>query len=203
MPYFASNKRFPRAIREDQAQMRENLVLPYLVVNNPGHIVTLCELFDFSLFSDLPMEYNVIGIQCMTEKRLASPPISVFVRSPRGMIELLHHWDISKETNSNSDGWIIHAVVARCVFGQQSHYIDETTRERFEHRHHGEDVTIHSATGDNRKSTHGLMNSVSTEDQLEELEETYDDIVNGTSLPTSWFDENYVQHLGVFVKFAF
>ena len=31
-----------------------------------------------------------------------------------GMVEVIHHWNISKNTGSKSDMWLIHAVVARC-----------------------------------------------------------------------------------------
>ena len=57
----------------------------------------------------------------MTEKRHASPPISIFVRLSHGMVELLNHWDISRETGSQNDGWVIHAAVARCVFDLKTH----------------------------------------------------------------------------------
>ena len=72
-------------------------------------------------FRNLCIECNIIGIQCMTEKRHASPPISIFVRSSHGMVELLNHWDISRETGSQTDGWVIHAAVARCVFDLKTH----------------------------------------------------------------------------------
>ena len=42
-PWFANRKRFPSEIRNNEERLRENLILPYLVVNNPGHIVTLNE----------------------------------------------------------------------------------------------------------------------------------------------------------------
>ena len=61
----------------------------------------------------------------MTRKRLASPPIAIFVKSTHGMVEVLHHWDMSKETGSQTDGWLIHAVCARCVFGPRTHIVHE------------------------------------------------------------------------------
>ena len=67
MPYFANNQRYPSEIRRFPDRLREKLVLPYLVVNHPGHMVTLCESFDFTLFKNLCIEYNMIGIQCMSE----------------------------------------------------------------------------------------------------------------------------------------
>ena len=46
-PWFANRKRYPSEIRNNEERLRENLILPYLVVNNPGHIVTLNESYDF------------------------------------------------------------------------------------------------------------------------------------------------------------
>lgn len=46
-----------------------------------------------------------------------------------------HRWDICKDTGSRTDGWLIHAVCARCVFGPKPHVIDEITRERSEYRY--------------------------------------------------------------------
>ena len=45
VPWFADRKRFPTCIRENTLEMRKRLALPHLVVNNPGHIITLCESF--------------------------------------------------------------------------------------------------------------------------------------------------------------
>ena len=146
MPRFANNMRFPSEIRNNEERLRENLVLPHLVLNNPGHIITLNESFDFTVFRNLCIEYNVIGVQCMSDKqRFPSPPISIFVKSPHGMVEVLHHWDASKESGARTDGWLLHAVVARCIFGPKSHNIDEYTRERTENRYTGEDVTSYSS----------------------------------------------------------
>ena len=41
LAYFANNKRYPREIRDVWAEMKPPLVLPHLIVNNPGHIITL------------------------------------------------------------------------------------------------------------------------------------------------------------------
>ena len=38
MLYFANNKRFLSEIRNHPERILEHLVLPYLVMNNPGHI---------------------------------------------------------------------------------------------------------------------------------------------------------------------
>jgi len=74
--------------------MKKRLVLPYLVVNNPGHIITLCESFDFTEHSDLCIEYNVIGLQVSSSKDVSSPSIAIFLKSPLGLVELMYHWDV-------------------------------------------------------------------------------------------------------------
>ena len=90
IPYFANGKRYPTRIRENWAEMKPRLVLPHLVVNNPGHIITLCESFDFVEHHELCIEYNVIGIQVSSSKEQhKSPSIAVFLKSPLGLVELL------------------------------------------------------------------------------------------------------------------
>ena len=82
LPWFANRKRYPSEIRNNEERLRENLILPYLVVNNPGHIVTLNESYDFTLFRNLCIEYNLIGVQCFSNKTIhPSPPLSIFVKS--------------------------------------------------------------------------------------------------------------------------
>ena len=197
-PRFANRKRFPSEIRNNPERLREHLVLPYLVVNNPGHIITLCESFDFSLFHNLCVEYNIIGVQCMSTKRQhASPPISIFLKSTQGMVEVLHHFDVSKDTGSQSDGWLLHGVIARCVFGPQSHKIDEYTRERTERRYTGEDVSTFAFFDESRYSTHGLKNVRTNPDQLDNIEASYDDVVDESYFTTSGFTDQYVQRLGL------
>lgn len=154
IPWFASNKGFPSEIRKDKEEMRKRLVLPHLVVNNPGHIITLCESFDFSIFIELCIEYNVIAVQCSSDKNHSSPPISIFVKSPYGMVEVIYHWDGSKEPSSKTDGWLVHGVLARCVFGPKTHDIDEGTRERTEHRYTGEPTTTYAIADERRHCTH-------------------------------------------------
>ena len=48
----------------------------------------------------------------------------------------MHHWDVSHR----DDFRMIHAVLARCVFGPKTCDIHEGTRERTEHRYNGEPV---------------------------------------------------------------
>ena len=198
MPRFANNKRYPSEIRNNEETLRENLVLPYLVVNNPGHIVTLNESYDFTKFNDLCIEYNVIGVQCMSDKqRQPSPPISIFVKSTHGMVEVLHHWDASKESGAQSDCWLLHAVIARCIFGPKSHHFDEYTRERTENRYTGEDVTSYSFYSEDRYCTHGIKDVITEERNLDNPEETYDDLAQEPYYATSGFSDQYVARLGL------
>jgi len=118
IPYFANKKRYPTWIRDNWLEMKKRLVLPYLVVNNPGHIITLCESFDCNEHSELCIEYNVIGIQVSSTKDVCSLPIAIFLKSPSGLVELMYHWDVSYR----EEYWMIHAVLARCVFGPKTRY---------------------------------------------------------------------------------
>lgn len=134
MPHFAGKKRYGHEIRNDYNKLKEKLVLPYLVLNNPGHIITLCESWNFAEFNSLCVEYSTIAIQCLSDKPDHAPPLAFCLKTPYGMIEILHHWDVSKAAGSKTDGWLIHGAIARCIFGQRTHDIDTRTRERVEHR---------------------------------------------------------------------
>ena len=198
LPWFANRKRYPSEIRNNEERLRENLILPYLVVNNPGHIVTLNESYDFTLFRNLCIEYNLIGVQCFSNKTIhPSPPLSIFVKSSQGMVEVLHHWDASKTTGAKTDGWLLHAVIARCIFGPRSHNVDEYTRERTENRYTGEDITTHSFSAEDRYCTHGIKNVITEEQDLEDPEESYDNLAQGNYFPTSGFTDQYVTRLGL------
>ena len=170
IPGFANRKRFPSRIRDNVLEMRKRLVLPHLIVNNPGHIITLCESFDFTVHSDLCILYNVIGIQVRTAKRLHSPPISILVKSQCGLVEVMYHWDEDKKKESHVDEfWMIHAVLARCIFGPKTHDIDEGTRQRTEHRYNGEPIHRFAFTAENRHNLHGCKDIVTPEDQLDNI----------------------------------
>ena len=60
---------------------------------------------NFTEYNELCISYGTIGIQCMSDKPDRSPPLALFVKSPHGMIEVLHHWDRSKKTGSKTDTW--------------------------------------------------------------------------------------------------
>ena len=191
IPYFANRKRYPSWIRENWAEMKPRLVLPYLVVNNPGHIITLCESFDFTEHNDLSIEYNVIGIQVSSSKDISSPSIAIFLKSPLGLVELMHHWDVSHR----EDFWMIHAVLARCVFGPKTHDVHEGTRERTEHRYNGEPVETF-AFSEERCNTHGCKNIVTPEDQLDPIER-YEDITTASYFEVGGLPESFVERLGM------
>ena len=194
IPYFANNKRYPREIRDRWAEMKPRLVLPHLVVNNPGHIITLvlCESFDFVEHNDLCIEYNVIGIQVSSSKEQhRSPSIAVFLKSPLGLVELLHHWDV----DYRDQFWMIHAVLARCVFGPKTHDVHEGTRERTEHRYYGEPVTAF-AFSEERYNTHGCINLVTPERDLDPIER-YEDITTASYFETGGLPESFVERLGM------
>lgn len=123
MPRFANRKRFPREIREDvPEELGKRLVLPYSIVNNPGHIITLCESWDFSIHRELCIEYNVIGIQCRSDKELCSPPVSIFIKSQSGLIEIMHHWDESKNSDASSmQYWLVASLDRRHMTSTKEH----------------------------------------------------------------------------------
>ncbi|MCV6574200.1 MAG: hypothetical protein OIF58_00535, partial [Cohaesibacter sp.] len=58
MPWFAGKKRYGSEIRDNFNRLKEKLVLPHIVLNNPGHIITLCEAYDFSIFNSLCVDYG-------------------------------------------------------------------------------------------------------------------------------------------------
>ena len=197
-PWFANNKKYPRYIRSNPQLLRDKLVLPYLVLHNPGHVISLCESYDFTLFDDLCKIHNIIGIQCRTERLYNSPPLSLFIRSDSGMIELLHHWDISRNTGSNADGWLIHAVLARCVFGLKTHDVDEQTRERSEYRDHGTEASEnHAYFDDDRRCTFGIKEILSTEDQLEDPNADFHAVADDVYYNTLMYNEHFVSRLGL------
>lgn len=89
MPHFAGVKRYPREIRNDKTALEKNWYFRILFcMNNPGHIVTLCESYDFMQFSDWCEECSIIGLQCRSDKtEFPSPAIAVFLKSPYVMVE--------------------------------------------------------------------------------------------------------------------
>ena len=192
IPWFANGKRYPTRIRENWAEMKPRLVLPHLVVNNPGHIITLCESFDFVEHHELCIEYNVIGIQVSSSKEQhRSPSIAIFLKSPLGLVELLHHWDV----DHRDEFWMIHAVLARCVFGPKTHDVHEGTRERTEHRYYGAPVESF-AFSEERCNTHGCINIVTPEDQLDPIER-YEDITTASYFEVGGLPDSFVERLGM------
>ena len=111
IPYFANRKRYPRLdIRENWSEMKKRLVLPYLVVNNPGHIITLCESFDFTEHNDLCIEYNVIGLQVSSSKGMFQITFNCYF-SEVAAWALLNSCTSLGRFPQGSDFWMIHAVL--------------------------------------------------------------------------------------------
>ena len=196
IPYFAGCKRYGREIRNVPALIKEKLVLPHVVLNNPGHIITLCESYDFAEYNALCVAYGTIGIQCMSDKPDRSPPLALFVKSPHGMIEVLHHWDRSKNTGSKTDGWLLHGVIFLVTFGPRTHDIHPGTRERQEHRYTGEPVDYYSIVDESRRNMHGISTVVTQEDDLDQIE-TYREIADSHDPPVRGYPESYVQRMGL------
>ena len=196
IPHFAGCKRYGREIRNVPALIKEKLVLPHVVLNIPGHIITLCESYDFTEYNALCVAYGTIGIQCMSDKPDRSPPLALFVKSPHGMIEVLHHWDRSKNTGSKTDGWLLHGVIFLVTFGPRTHDIHPGTRERQEHRYTGEPVDYYSIVDESRRNMHGISTVLTQEDDLDQIE-TYREIADSHDPPVRGYPESYVQRMGL------
>ena len=196
IPHFAGKKRYGREIRDVPALIKEKLVLPHVVLNNPGHIITLCESYDFTEYNELCISYGTIGIQCMSDKPDRSPPLALFLKSPHGMIEVLHHWDLSKNTGSKTDMWLIHGVIFLVTFGPRTHDIHPGTRERQEHRYTGEQIDFYSIVNENRRNMHGVITVETQEDDLDSIE-TYQEIIDSRDPPVRGYPESYVQRMGL------
>ena len=104
----------------------------------------------------------------------------------------MYHWDVSHR----EDYWMIHAVLARCVFGPKTHDIHEGTRERTEHRYNGEPVEYFAFSSEARYNTHGCKNIVTPEDQLDPIE-TYEEITTASYFETGGLPESFVERLGM------
>eukprot|EP00434_Breviolum_minutum_P039725 symbB.v1.2.035288.t1/scaffold4713.1/size41565/2 len=196
IPHFAGKKRYGREIRDSPRLIKEKLVLPHVVLNNPGHIITLCESFDFTEYNDLCIEYGTIGIQCMSDKPDGSPPLACFVKSPHGMIEVLHHWDTSKNTGSKTDMWLIHGVIFLVTFGPRTHDIHPGTRERQEHRYTGEPIDFYSFVHEDRRNMHGVITVETQANDLDSIE-TYREIIDNRDPPVRGYPESYVTRMGL------
>ena len=132
----------------------------------------------------------------MSDKPDRSPPLALFVKSPHGMIEVLHHWDRSKNTGSKTDSWILHGVIFLVTFGPRTHDIHPGTRERQEHRYTGEPVDYYSIVDESRRNMHGISTVVTQEDDLDQIE-TYREIVDSHDPPVRGYPESYVQRMGL------
>ena len=101
-----------------------------------------------------------------------------------------------QENGSKSDGWLIHAAIVLCTFGPRSHTIDPVTRQRREHRYHGEPINMYALVEEDRISTHGITIAETREDQLDRIE-TYRTIVDSEYYPVRGYPASYVQRMGL------
>ena len=85
------------------------------------------------------------------------------------------------------------------VFLDQNHttLMNKYTRERTENRYTGEDVTSYSFFAEDRYCTHGFKNVITEEHNLDNPEETYDDLAQESYYATSGFSDQYVTRLGL------
>ena len=90
---------------------------------------------------------------------------------------------------------MVHAVLARCVFGPKTRDVHEGTRERTEHRYYGEPVESF-AFSEERCNTHGCINIVTPEDQLDPIER-YEDITTASYFEVGGLPESFVERLGM------
>lgn len=106
------------------------------------------------------------------------------------------HWDICKVTGSHNDGWLIHAVLARCIYGPQTHKVDEATRVRTPYRNTGDNITKFSFPDDRKFCTQGIKNIISEDKDLEP-QQSWEDIADGSYYSTSRFTESFATRLGL------
>ena len=90
---------------------------------------------------------------------------------------------------------MVDAVLARCIFGPKTHDVHEGTRERTEHRYYGEPVESF-AFSEERCNTHGCINIVTPEDQLDPIER-YEDITTASFFEVDELPESFVERLGM------
>ena len=112
------------------------------------------------------------------------------------MIEVLHHWDRSKNTGSRTDRWILHGAIFLVTFGPRTHDIHPGTRERQEHRYTGEQIDYYSIVHESRRNMHGITTVVTQEDDLDDIE-TYREIADSHDPPVRGYPESYVQRMGL------
>ena len=131
----------------------------------------------------------------MSDKLDRSPSLALFVKSPHG-IEVLHHWDSSKNTGSKTDSWNLHGVIFLVTFGPRTHDIHPGTRERQEHRYTGEQIDSYSIVDESRRNMHGISTVLTQEDDLDQIE-TYREIAESHDPPIRGYPESYVQRMGL------
>eukprot|EP00435_Cladocopium_sp_Y103_P003220 s5877_g1.t1 len=130
-PIMAGALKFDKYIRETEK------VLPYLVFQNGGHIITLCEASDdqggIERHADLCLKNGCIGMVVHSHADISAPALACFLRGSHdagSWLELLGHYqEKTKNKQSNKEFWSFHGAIFRCVFGKNTsgNMIDPST----------------------------------------------------------------------------
>ena len=76
--YFANKKRYPSRIRDTWSEMKKRLVLPYLVVNNPGHILFAKVLILLNIPISVLNNTMLLAFKFHPQKMYAHPQLQFF-----------------------------------------------------------------------------------------------------------------------------
>eukprot|EP00435_Cladocopium_sp_Y103_P017865 s4149_g4.t1 len=130
-PIMSGAFKFEKHIRESEK------VLPHLVFNNGGHIITLCEASDdqggIERHAGLCYENGCIGIVVHSHAAIAAPALACFMRGSNdagSWLELIgHHQRITEQKESGKAFWSFNGAIFRCVFGRNTsgNMIDPST----------------------------------------------------------------------------
>eukprot|EP00435_Cladocopium_sp_Y103_P054204 s1316_g17.t1 len=121
-PIIAGAFKFDKWIRESEK------VLPYLVFQNGGHIIKLCEASDdqggIERHSGLCQKNGCIGCVVHSHADISAPALACFLRGSHeagSWIELLGHHQAKTENKvSHKQFWSFHGAIFRCVFGRNT-----------------------------------------------------------------------------------
>eukprot|EP00435_Cladocopium_sp_Y103_P049896 s28_g15.t1 len=130
-PIMSGAFKFDKHIRETEK------VLPHLVFNNGGHIITLCEASDdqggIERHANLCLKNGCIGIVVHSHADISAPGLACFMRGSNdagSWLELLgHHQRLTENKQSGKEFWSFHGAIFRCVFGRNTsgNMIDPST----------------------------------------------------------------------------
>eukprot|EP00435_Cladocopium_sp_Y103_P068440 s1543_g31.t1 len=121
-PIIAGAFKFDKWIPESEK------VLPSLVFQNGGHIITLCEASDdqggIERHSGLCQKNGCIGCVVHSHADISAPAVACFLRGSHeagSWIELLgHHQAKTENKQSHRQFWSFHGAIFRCVFGRNT-----------------------------------------------------------------------------------